>query len=224
MKFLILLILACSFFESDVLSEWDKFEKEVRDQKLKKSDAVTKFPAIFTKLKNEASIFAMSYDEKWIMPVSGATSKDYSKDSYRPNGYNFFDGNSHGGHAAYDIFVLDRNYDSRHDKTGKPFSVVAPADLLVISVNTGWSSSSVLRGGNYIWAFNSKSDLFFYFAHLDTIKVSRGDFVKRGSLIATLGRTGKNAFPKRSPTHLHLTVLKSDGIILEPYDFYFNLK
>jgi hypothetical protein len=33
--------------------------------------------------------------------------------------------------------------------------------------------------------------------------------VAGGQLIATLGRTGTNAYPERSPTHLHLMLLRT---------------
>jgi murein DD-endopeptidase MepM/ murein hydrolase activator NlpD len=40
--------------------------------------------------------------------------------------------------------------------------------------------------------------------------VNIGDIVKPRQVIATVGRTGLNAFKKRSPTHLHFMVLKLD--------------
>jgi len=33
--------------------------------------------------------------------------------------------------------------------------------------------------------------------------------VAGGQVIATLGRTGTNAYPERSPTHLHLMLLRA---------------
>jgi len=42
--------------------------------------------------------------------------------------------------------------------------------------------------------------------------VKVGQIVSRGNRLGTVGRTGLNAYPKRSPTHLHFTVHESiDG-------------
>ena len=51
-----------------------------------------------------------------------------------------------------------------------------------------------------------------------------GDIVKSGDIIATVGRTGLNAYKKRSPTHLHMMQLSlaKDGLP-KAVDFYKDL-
>jgi len=53
--------------------------------------------------------------------------------------------------------------------------------------------------------------------------VALGDMVKAGDTIALLGRTGKNAWPKRSPTHLHFMCLAFDNGRMTPHDTYRGL-
>ena len=88
--------------------------------------------------------------------------RDFQPDAvYGPSGkkgYDFFDGNKHGGHPAYDIFIRDKNRDCLDDKTGKPVNALAMEDCAELSVNTGWSRGSAIRGGNYVWLYNPKDN------------------------------------------------------------------
>ncbi|HBX52277.1 MAG: hypothetical protein A2275_15355 [Bacteroidetes bacterium RIFOXYA12_FULL_35_11] len=218
--------IAFAFFliKSDSIEKWNVFEKNVRDLKIYKTEAKKQFSVLYKELLEFCATKSFLNNDNWVFPVEGASMNDVGKGGFLPKGYNFYDGNKHRGHAAYDIFIRDNNQDCLHDKTKKPVNIYAPVDLIILSHNFGWKEGSDIRGGNYIWAFNPKAALFFYFAHLDSIKVQNGDLCKKGTAIATLGRSGKNAFPKRSPTHLHFTVLKTDGENLIPYDYIGQLK
>ena len=55
------------------------------------------------------------------------------------------------------------------------------------------------------------------------VKAREGDIVEAGQAIGTLGRTGKNAYPKRSPTHLHFSCLSFDNGKMTPYNTYTDL-
>ena len=221
---IISLVLAFFLLNSNPIEKWNAFEKNVRDQKINKPEAKKQFSLLHKELLQYCVKISFSYNEKWTFPVEGASMNDVGKGGFLPKGYDFFDGNKHGGHAAYDIFIPDKNQDCLNDKTKKSVSIFAPVDLLILSQNSGWQQGSDIRGGNYIWAYNPKAELLFYFAHLDSIKVQNGTLCKKGIAIATLGRSGKNAFPKRSPTHFHFTVLKTDGEKIVPYDYIGQLK
>jgi peptidoglycan LD-endopeptidase LytH len=212
--------------------EWERFEKAVRDQTIKKEEARSEFPGIYAGLKKLCEGYQFDTGSRWLFPVKGYGKKDVGKGGFKPDiyygssnikGYNFYDGNRHGGHPAYDIFIHDKNQDTLDDSTGKPVSVIVPVDILVLSIENKWDQGSEIRGGRYIWALDPVHDQIIYFAHLNEVIVKPGSFIKAGSEIGTVGRSGKNAFLPRSPTHLHLMALKVDGASLVPFDYITNL-
>jgi murein DD-endopeptidase MepM/ murein hydrolase activator NlpD len=88
-------------------------------------------------------------------------------------------------------------------------------------MDDGWEPKSGLRGGKYLWIYDPANGTMIYYAHNRELTVNLGDIVTPGDPIAIVGRTGLNAAKKRSPTHLHLTVLSigSDGSLVpeNPY-------
>jgi peptidoglycan LD-endopeptidase LytH len=217
----------------DPIVEWNHFEKSVRDQTIGKEQANKEFSALYRGLKALGGKYPFKPVLRWVFPIHGYGVRDMGAGGFLPNirygsspikGYDFYDGNLHGGHPAYDIFIRDRNFDSLDDKTGKPVAIVAPVDLLILSTEDAWDPSSQLRGGRYVWALDAVQDQIFYFAHMNAITVHAGDFLAAGSTIGTVGRTGKNAMPSRSPTHLHMMVLTVKNDQLIPIDFIPNFK
>jgi len=217
---------------SGPIEEWDRFEKQVRDQTVAKDSLKKEFSVVYAPLKEYCRRFPFSAQDQWVFPLRGYGPRDVGKNGFAPGsyyggssikGYDFFDGNRHGGHPAYDIFIHDTNDDCMDDRTGGPVAVAAPLDLVVISINAQWKKSSGLRGGKYVWALSPSEDLLFYFAHLDSVLVTAGAFCRAGERIGTVGRTGKNAAPRTSKTHLHMMVLKvavaTAGDTLKPLDF-----
>lgn len=227
--FLFLLFVA----SSNPVDEWDVFEKRVRDQVIEKDSARALFPEIYERLKKYSSQYQFADTSKWIFPVEGYSVKDAGEGGFRPNirygsspvkGYCFYDGNKHGGHPAYDIFIHDRDRNCMDDNTQRPVNIVSPVTLLIISTYANWQEDSEIRGGNYVWAMDPQGGIMFYFAHLNTVNVSKGDFCKAGDIIGSVGRSGKNAYQQKSPTHLHLMLLKVDNDSLIPFDFWEYLK
>jgi hypothetical protein len=161
---------------------------------------------------------------KWSFPV-----KRYNRSAvggkngngYLPQGYRYLDGNKHGGHPAHDIFIQDRNQDSKDDQTQLPVPVVSMFEGVVVSVESGWLKYSELRGGKYVMIYHPEGGLLSYYAHLDSVFVHIGQSVNPGTELGTIGRSGKNAEKKRSPTHLHLMLLSYDqarGLVpVNPY-------
>jgi peptidoglycan LD-endopeptidase LytH len=232
--FLLLILFFCSAL-CGPLEQWDSFEKQVRDQTISKDSAKALFPAVFDSLMHYSARFSFSKQDTWNFPVEGYTLADAGKNSFKPDiyyggspikGYDFFDGNIHGGHPAYDIFIHDKNRDCMDDRTGKQVYVVAPCDMIILSTNTLWQKGSDIRGGNYIWAMAPQSGELLYFAHLDSVLACKGAFVHSHERIGTVGRTGKNAVRKDSATHIHMMVLQVSKYVITPVDFikYFSGK
>ena len=212
----------------DVLSDWQRFETGVRDNKIVKDDARKELKGMLSELSGVINSKYQMESGSWVFPVEGYSTKALNKRDFNPGsvygpygvkGYDFFDGNRHGGHPAYDIFIKDRNLDSLDDRTKKNVRLVAMTDMLVLSINTGWKKGSRMRGGNYIWLINPREKKLFYYAHLKDIFVKPGAFARKGEPLGTMGRTGFLADKKTSPTHVHLMVLEYDQGNLKPFDY-----
>lgn len=129
-------------------------------------------------------------------------------EGYRGTGFDLFDYAVRGSHPAQDIFIEDRNQDDLEDDSGEPVAVLAMSSGLVLAIESGWQPGSEYRGGNWIWVYDPARHGLFYYAHNRTVAVTPGQWVGAGDQIAEVGRTGYNAFAKRSPTHLHLMYLQ----------------
>jgi peptidoglycan LD-endopeptidase LytH len=233
MKILLAFFLYITAALPDPMIEWNHFENSVRDQTIRKEEAKKQFPAIFTALKDASARYSFKPAASWVFPLQGYGIRDIGTGGFKPDirygsspvkGYDFYDGNRHGGHPGYDIFIHDRNQDTLDDASKMPVKVLAPVDLLILSAASDWEPDSGMRGGRYVWALDPLHDQLFYFAHLNDIHVQAGAFCRAGSAIGTVGRTGANALPARSPTHLHMMVLAVNGSVLIPYDYLNRLR
>ncbi len=207
-----------------VFDNWNSLEKSVRDSTIDRKTARQRIIELNRQLVSvyggKAGHSRLRFPVKGYGPKSIGGSRG---NGYVAAGYNFYDGNRHGGHPAHDLFIRDPGRSGLDAGTGKPAEIVAFADGVVIAVNTSWEHPSDIRGGKYIWIFNPETDRYYYYAHLAEVRVSPGDTVKAGDTIALLGRTGKNAYPRRSPTHLHFMCLSFDGGRMKPFNTYREL-
>lgn len=91
-------------------------------------------------------------------------------------------------HEGVDIFAA----------RGTP--IIAPTD--------GYVRTAGKRGigGNVVWLYDSKRSQSLYFAHLNEILVEKGDQIKLGDTLGTVGNTG-NA--RTTPPHLHFGIYKN---------------
>ena len=156
--------------------------------------------------------------DAWVFPLAGHGSRAMAggrNRGYVASGYDYFSGNRHGGHPSFDIFITDRNRDSLDDRSGKPVKVQSLTGGIVVALEREWQPGSALRGGKYLWIYDPANDLLVYYAHNSELFVELGDVVKPGDQLAIVGRSGYNAMKRRSPSHLHLTVLHvRDGLPL----------
>jgi len=202
----------------NVARDWQAFERAVRDALAPRDQLQHQLQAWPQRLN--ACFAVQRLNAALRFPPQGYGLRHAGRDAhgangFAPKGYAFLDGNRHGGHPAVDFFVADTNQDGLDDRTGHAIAVLALADGVVLSLCDDWRPQgpmALLRGGNYIWLYHPALDLFSYYAHLGAVGVTLGRTVTAGEPIATLGRSGHNAYPKRSPTHLHLMVLRAEDM------------
>jgi len=162
----------------------------------------------------------------WAFPLKGYNYHAIggNGNGYFDKGYNYLDGNKHTAHPAHDIFINDKNQDCIDDQTHKAVDVLAIDHGIVIACSNEWEPASNLRGGKYIWIYHIYGGFLSYYAHNNTIFVKPGDVVKPGQKIAEVGRTGYNAYKKRSPTHLHFSAFRLVDDLPVPFNPYQQLK
>jgi len=201
---------------------WQQFERRVRDGEIGWTEGRTQIVHWAEAL--EQRYVSERLDRQIFFPLKGyglPSIGGKNGEGYQPGGYEFLGGNRHKGHPAQDIFIHDRNQDGLDDRTGRPAEVLALAGGVVLSTFMEWAPDEAhrhIRGGNYVWIYHPALRIFSYYAHLQDIRVGLGETVRGGAVIATLGRTGTNAYPPRSPTHLHFMLLRTKD--MTPLDAY----
>jgi murein DD-endopeptidase MepM/ murein hydrolase activator NlpD len=201
---------------------WQRFERRVRDGEIGLEEGRAEVASWSEIL--ERSYPSREFERRIYFPLKRYGVRSIggkNGDGYRPADYEFLGGNRHKGHPAQDIFIHDRNQDGFDDRTGRPAEVLSFADGVVLSSFAQWAPDQAcrqIRGGNYIWIYHPALGIFSYYAHLKDVHVELGQRVEGGAAIATLGRTGTNAYPSRSPTHLHFMLLRARD--MSPVDAY----
>jgi len=198
---------------ADIFSRIEKgtIEKKLASRKL--DSLFSQIPGNFFSKRDSILVFPLRHYS--INAIGGIKGNGYIF-----KGYQFLDGNKHLVHPADDIFIQDRNQDNLDDRTQKPVDVLSVLDGIVIAEQKDWEKSSDLRGGKYIWIYHPQFHLISYYAHNQKLMVEIGDQVKKGDKIAEVGRTGFNAYKKRSPTHLHFSLFKLEKGIPVPINPY----
>jgi murein DD-endopeptidase MepM/ murein hydrolase activator NlpD len=219
-------LLTISAFGQDIRSTCQKINElnnRVLNGTIKRADAAKQFKTLLAQIKGSAS----ADNATWVFPLKGYKSSAIggaNGNGYSDKGYQYIDGNKHAAHPAHDIFIKDKNQDGLDDLTLKPVDVLAVADGIVVACTNNWEPTSTLRGGKFIWVYHPATGIFSYYAHNRTIFVQPGDEVKQGEKIAEVGRTGFNAYKKRSPTHLHFSAFRVIHDLPVPYNPYSQLK
>lgn len=208
-------------------TEFDTLNTAIRDGRISRDDALRGVRRLLPRLKEyyDASGAPPYPRREWRFPLEGydLKSSGNSGEDYVASGYDYFTGNRHGGHPSSDLFIRDKNQDSLDDRSGSPVNVLSLTGGVVVALATEWDSGSRLRGGKYVWVYDPAEELLVYYAHNRDILVTLGDILKPGDRIATVGRTGLNAWKKRSPTHLHLTCLRLRDGYPRPENIYRDL-
>ncbi len=192
---------------------FDQLNTRIRDGKISRGAALPELKLLLAELRQEFYRQGGSDYPRpaWVFPLAGYDYRAITggrNKGYIASGYDYFSGNRHGGHPSFDTFIRDRNQDSLDDRSGKPVKVLSLTGGMVVALERQWQPGSSLRGGKYLWVYDPANELLVYYAHNSELQVELGQIVKPGDLLATVGRSGYNAAKRRSPTHLHLTVLQ----------------
>lgn len=150
------------------------------------------FDELYEMAKNKSEMLACI---PAIMPVKGT-------DIYRIS--------SHYGHRT-DPFYKVTKFHGGIDFSGPVgLGIYATGDGVVTRVErnkNGYGNNIVIDHG---YGYKTR------YAHLDSFKVKKGDKVKRGQEIGTMGNTGKSTAP-----HLHYEVIKNNKTV-NPINFFYN--
>lgn len=127
-----------------------------------------------------AVLTGFAFSENVIIPVVGASGKDWNQQTFWS-----YPWGASGVHKGIDIFASEGT------------AIISSTPGIV--VYTGYLG----MGGNVIAVLDFRWRTHYY-AHLKTVSVKTGAYVRRGQLIGAVGTTG-NAIGK--PPHLHYTVI-----------------
>jgi murein DD-endopeptidase MepM/ murein hydrolase activator NlpD len=229
MRFVICVIFSMYFVVysqdlSDFCKDFDHLNTQIRDQNIDTAVAKKEFENLIQKIKPEINYLPKA--KEWVFPLQGYTPKyigGKNGEGYVPQGYDYFTGNNHKAHPAHDIFIHDFNQDCIDDARKKYVNILSVTEGIVIACTKNWDTTSNLRGGIYVWVYCPSEDCLFYYAHLNSISVDVGSIVQAGQSLGTVGRTGLNAYKKRSPTHLHFSMFSVKTNLPVPQNPYQKL-
>lgn len=207
---------------------FDALYAQIRDGGIDRAVALDRVRELLPQIRDYYAAHAPADPPRpWRFPLDG-----YGRESiggkngsgYQPAGYDWFDGYRSKGHPGHDLFIHDRDQHELDDVTGKPVAILSIADGVVVAEATDWDPASRLRGGRYAYVFSPAAGGMFYYAHAHSIVVKVGEIVRAGETIGTVGRSGRHAAERRSPTHLHVMFLAvGDDGHPRPRDIYADL-
>lgn len=210
---------------SSACYQFNQLNSKIRDGNVKRSVAQSEMVRLLSQVRDEYyRSGGVNYGiSDWVFPLSGYDQRAIGRGrqhGFVSRGYDYFRGNRHGAHPSYDIFIHDRNQDSLDDRSGKTVNVLSLTGGIVVAIEKEWEPGSRLLGGKYLWMYDPANELLVYYAHNGTLAVGLGDVVRPGDVVASVGRSGWNAAKRRSPTHLHLTVLRVENGKVTPMKAY----
>jgi len=231
LSFVLLLFTLPAFSQgvAEACNSFDTFYKQkFLTGRLTKAETQRQFKQFTTQFRKAlgTSGNAYSINRAGVFPLKGYKAGAIGGtrgNGYSDKGFHFLDGNKHTAHPAHDIFIKDKDQDNIDDATGKPVDVLVIDDGYVIACTNQWDTTSSYKGGRFIWVYHPATAIFSYYAHNRQIFVQPGDRVARGQKIAEVGRTGLNAYKKRSPTHLHFSTFRLVNYIPVPFNGYNQL-
>ncbi len=107
------------------------------------------------------------------------------------------------------VFGTERYYNGKKGRYHNGHDIAAETGTLIFAPSGG----KVILTGHYYYngkfvMINHGNNLISLFLHMDDIKVNKGDVLKKGEIIGTVGNTGLSTGP-----HLHWSVLLNNTYI-----------
>ncbi|MFN0202250.1 MAG: hypothetical protein ACKVTZ_12055, partial [Bacteroidia bacterium] len=140
-------------------TEFNDLNTQIRDGLIAKAAAKKEIARLIPLLKKEyQAAGGKNYGKtSWVFPLQGYTKSAIggkNGSGYVATGYDYFQGNKHGGHPAHDIFIRDTDQDALDDKTNSAVNVLSVSGGIVVALEKTWDTDSPLRGGCYIWVYD----------------------------------------------------------------------
>lgn len=187
----------------------DRYQ-EIKEKGLKQEDLVISLSQKVDALKRQMYVQSVSYDE--------VTDMAYKKEEYwaavpaiQPilneslnmlaSGY---------GMRIHPILKVRKMHKGVDFAAPKGTPIYATGDGVVISVKTVFGGYGKHIEIDHGFGFTTR------YAHMNEFKVKRGQKVKRGDLIGTVGNTGSSTAP-----HVHYEIMK-DGRFVNPVNYFFK--
>lgn len=117
---------------------------------------------------------------------------------------------SHFGYRTDPFYKVNKMHSGIDFSGPKGSPIYATGDGVVektVKSKTGYGNNIIINHG---YGYKTR------YAHLNSINVKKGDKIKRGQKIGTLGNTGKSSGP-----HLHYEVIKNN-VPVNPINFFYN--
>lgn len=200
--------------------QFQQIQVDIRKYNISPDSAARAFQATMRTIQSLTPLLDSCRDDettKFIFPLRGYLPK-YSIGGngrgFRAKGFDLFDADARGSHAAHDLFIRDGNQDNIDDRMCLPVDLLSFTQGIVVATDTTWQPESQLRGGNFVWVYDPCLNGLFYYAHNSRVVVQPGQWVQAGQKLGEVGRTGLNAYKERSPTHVHMMFLRLDSAYL----------
>lgn len=184
--------------------------KEIKEKGLKQEDLVVSLSQKVDALKRQMYVQSVSYDE--------VTDMAHKKEEYwasvpaiqpilNENLNMLASGYGMRIHPILKVRKMHKGVDFAAPK-GTP--IYATGDGVVVSVKTVFGGYGKHIEIDHGFGFVTR------YAHMNEFKVRRGQKIKRGDLIGTVGNTGSSTAP-----HVHYEILK-DGKFVNPVNYFFK--
>lgn len=108
----------------------------------------------------------------------------------------------------------DTGIDSQTKHRGMDFAAEMGTEIISCSDGIVKESGFNVDNGNYI-VIEDAAGYVSYYMHLEAYSVNQGDSITKGSIIGTVGSTGKSTGP-----HLHLEIQNSNGESIDPASLF----